>query len=236
MGKGKEWQGKRIDHSYAIASREVTVEQFLRFSKDRKEEHVYSRQCSPTPDCPMNSVTWYDAARYCNWLSAQEGIPDDEWCYLPNKDGEYAEGMKLAPDCVKRTGYRLPTQSEWEYACRAGSVACWSFGETSEMLGKYAWFSDNSLGRSHPAGALKPNDLGLFDMHGNAWEWCQGVWELEKGGRIEAAHGIQDTDEQLLCGGSFNEGPREVGAASRRRSVPTIRHSDVGFRPARTIR
>src|ERR1700730_2519877 len=152
-----------------MAAREVTVEQFLRF---RNQE--YNKEYVPTPDCPVNLVDWYDAAEYCNWLSEQEGIPKDQWCYLPNDKDEYAEGMKLAPDYLKRTGYRLPSEAEWEYACRAKALISRFYGETEELLAKYAWYEKNAQNRSGvPGDCLKPNDLGLFDVLGHAAKWCQ---------------------------------------------------------------
>ena len=92
-------------------------------------------------------MSWYDAAAYCNWLSEQEGIPKLQWCYEPNKDGNYAEGMKMASDYLKRLGYRLPSEAEWEYACRADADTGFSFGESVELVGKYAWFVVNSFSK-----------------------------------------------------------------------------------------
>jgi formylglycine-generating enzyme required for sulfatase activity len=117
------------------------------------------------------------AALYCIWLSHKEGLPQDQWCYLPNKNGAFADGMHLAPDYLQRTGYRLPTEAEWEVACRAGALTSRYYGESEELLQKYAWYAKNSAQRTWPVGMLKPNEFGLFDMHGQVEVWCQDEHE-----------------------------------------------------------
>src|SRR5262249_1985181 len=131
----------------------------------------YEKLFAPSTKCPAVLITWYLAAEYCNWLSEQEGLPPNEWCFEPNK-GKYDDGMKLAPDCLKRRGYRLPTEAEWEDACRAGSKTSRYYGDSTPLLVKYGWYMANAEDHSWPVGMLKPNDWGLFDMHGNNWDWC----------------------------------------------------------------
>ena len=239
MGEGGDQHRQRISHRFAIASKEVTVEQFQRFLKEHPRIPAKNDQRdSPEPNCPMNSVSWYDAAAYCNWLSKQEGLPEDQWCYGPNEKGDYDEGMKLILDDQNRTGYRLPTEAEWEVTCRAGAATGYSYGEPGELLGKYGWYSANSPYRTQPVGRLKPNDLGLFDLHGNVWEWCQdryGNPKQEKERNIQTSEYINNKDPRLLRGGAFPLVPANVRSAIRNGDAPANRSFIVfGFRPART--
>jgi formylglycine-generating enzyme required for sulfatase activity len=149
--------------------------------------------------------------------------------------------MKMAPNYLHRTGYRLPTEPEWEYGCRVGAETDFCFGEPVELLDNYAWFAKNSTGTSHFVGALKPNDLGLFDMHGNVYEWCQDAFEAkEKGGSgktmvdIEQGRDIDADKNRVTQGGAFDEPAAELLPANSLLQ-PSVRNFNVGFRPVRTL-
>jgi len=149
--------------------------------------------------------------------------------------------MKMSLDYMKRSGYRLATESEWEYACRAGAVTSRYYGQSDELLAKYGWYNKNSGERSWPVGSLKPNDFGLFDMQGNVYTWCQDQYtsySLGQGGK--AAEDKKDASPPLdkvyrvLRGGSFSLQASLVRSAGRVGSQPVLRFNTFGFRPART--
>jgi formylglycine-generating enzyme required for sulfatase activity len=222
----------RVERRFALAAREVTVAEFLRFRKDH-----YFKQYAPDEDCPMNGVTWYGAAEYCNWLSKTEGIAEEQWCYVPNEKGQYAGGMRVKANALRLSGYRLPACAEWELACRAGSVTSWSMGEAEDVLGKYAWHVANSPTKSRPVGWLRPNDLGLFDLHGNAWEWCNNRYEefMYMSDR-KSDDKVDDTSIRFIRGGAFDLGPLVLRSADYGGDKAAGRNGTVGFRPARTFR
>jgi formylglycine-generating enzyme required for sulfatase activity len=197
------------------------------------------KKYSPDENGPIILVDWPKAAAYCNWLSKQEGIPEDQWCYQTDPRGQVTA---LKAKYLSLQGYRLPTEAEWEYACRAGAGTSRYYGETEELLPRYGWYDKNSGGRSWPAGRKKPNDLGLFDMHGNVYTWCQESYKsypAPKGG--EATDDKEDdlnivlTTGRVLRGGSFTNHAVLVRSANRNGYVPTDRYGYVGLRPARTF-
>jgi len=226
---------RRIGRTFALTAKSVTVEQFLRFRKD----HDYQRQYTPSDDCPVHGTDWYMAAEYCNWLSKQEGL---ERCYEPSQHERYDEGMKPVPDFLKRTGYRLPTEAEWEYACRAEAGTSRYYGDSEELLGKYGWYLKNSGERSWPVGSLKPNDFGLFDMYGNVYTWCQdryASYVSEQGGKAIEDRGdgvaLSEGAFRVLRGAGFAYLPVTLRSAHREWSRPGARAGNIGFRLARTL-
>jgi formylglycine-generating enzyme required for sulfatase activity len=151
----------RINRTIAVATEEVTLKKFLRFFP----EHAQVTKFGLDPECPVNNLTWYDAIEYCNKLSSAEGL---EQCY----PARIQRNMELDPNLLFRNGYRLLTEAESEYCSRAGTRSTWYFGHSESLMSRYAWTMFNSEMRLHPVGRLLPNDFGLFDTAGNAFEWC----------------------------------------------------------------
>ncbi len=228
-----------IPRTFAMASKEVSVEQYQEFLEQNPTIHRLTiGRCSPDPTGPRNDLSWYDAAAFCNWLSRAEGLPE---CYQANPTGEFAEGMQIRADALKRGGYRLPTEAEWEYACRAGAGASRYYGLSTELLRKYAWYQDNSQDRAWPCGSLLPNDLGIFDMLGNVYEWCQDAYERHQAERTEIRVddiniliNIDHVAPRVSRGLAFNCFPSGVRSASRNSDPPFVRSLGCGFRLART--
>jgi formylglycine-generating enzyme required for sulfatase activity len=234
----------RIPRSFAVGTKEVTVAQFKRFLEANPQigrQHRYAEHYSPDAEGGIVGVTWFEAAAYCNWLSEQEGIPEEEWCYPK----DLRDGVQLAPDLLRRKGYRLPTEAEWEYACRAGATTSRFFGASAALMEEYAWFYKNSEDRAWPGGQLKPNDRGLFDVYGNVLEWCHDwirMYRLERGDQVREDGDKQDlvvSDTKLfarvLRGGSFGSRTQTLRSATRMSDVPGRRFDSVGFRVARTL-
>jgi formylglycine-generating enzyme required for sulfatase activity len=221
----------RINRTFALGSKPVTVEQFNQFIEHDPLPAVHTR----LPDLPVVIVDWYDAAKYCNALSKREGFLEEEWCFE-------IRGRKAKPKAnyLKLTGYRLPTEAEMEYAIRAGSTTARFFGETQELLSNYAWHSENSQGKPWPVGSLKPNDFGLFDVQGNVFAWCMDRYKEYPEGKemIDDTEGeltVIDSQRRAMRGGSFTNPGYAIRSADRNSNVPAVPSYYLGFRVARTI-
>ena len=161
------------------------------------------------PGHPVETVTWKDAVSFCNKLSIQTGLNP---CYAFT-----AENDEILFDRTA-TGFRLPSEAEWEYACKAGETEI-RHGELKNI----AWYKDNSFMTTHIVGQKEPNNWGLYDMLGNVWEWCSDIYD-------ETIYGSY----RIFRGGGWADEKRSVMATTRRRSHPLkFKIDDLGFRIAR---
>jgi len=161
-------------------------------------------------NCPVEQVSWNDAQEFIRRLNLKE----------------------------KTNRYRLPTEAEWEYACRAGSQSAYSFGNDAGRLGDYAWFGSmwghsNSGNKTYPVGQKKPNAWGLYDMYGNVWEWCSDWYGSYSEAPSENPSGTSIGSHRVLRGGAYNSPPEDARCASRYAVIPVASTSVLGFRLVR---
>ena len=158
-------------------------------------------------DYPATHVNWDDVVEFCRKLSEKEGLE-----------------------------YRLPTEAESEYACRAGTTTAYSFGDDTSELGEYAWYNVNTFGAgqeyAHTVGQKRPNPWGLYDMHGNVWEWCSDWYEDYSSGSVTDPAGPSSGSSRVLRGGSWSFDAEFCRSALRFRGNPSFRYYRYGFRVA----
>jgi formylglycine-generating enzyme required for sulfatase activity len=161
-------------------------------------------------DCPVENVSWDDAQRFIQKLYEKEG----------------------------NDRHRLPTEAEWEYACRAGTTNVYSFGDNKSQLEEYAWFADNSQSKTHPSGTRKPNPWGLYDMHGNVYEWVEDDYhDNYKNAPDDGSSWVDDPRGTLrvIRGGSWFNDSQYCRSANRYSISPNLRLNFIGFRLARSV-
>jgi len=201
-------------------------------------------------DLPVESVSWLDAVSFCNKMSEKDKRTP---FYRINGtiDVQVSQFIALHKDVadVGGNGYRLPSEAEWEYACRAGSATLFPFGDDAGKLGEHAWYSSNSQSKTHQVGQKSPNAWGLYDLLGNVWEWCADWYDYKyyasspaadppgpsrawdrviRGGSWDASAG----PDRVIRGGSWGGSAGRCRPAHRGRNVPEYRDSGLGFRVA----
>ena len=167
-----------------------------------------------SPKNPVEQVSWEDCQKFLDKLNAMSGTGGGK--------------------------FQLPTEAQWEYACRAGSTTKYCFGDDEKELGEYAWYMMNSDGKAHPVGEKKPNGWGLYDMHGNVWEWCQD-WYWSKYYKVSpvddppglATPSFATSIDRVYRGGSWYDPAEYCRSAFRHYFIPGYRCSFVGLRVSR---
>ncbi len=191
-------------------------------------------------DHPAYQIDWYEAVAYCNWLSEQMGLTPAHEIDRDHPDpGNLSEHdqkrwtVRLLDDA---TGFRLPTEAEWEYACRAGTTTQYSFGDNEKELVDYGWFGDNSGGQTQPVRVKLPNQWGLYDMHGNVWEWCQDWYDEQyyQNSPMSNPTGPPQGACRVSRGGSWDRSTGGCRSAYRDGGDPEARNIYRGFRLARS--
>ena len=206
--EGNETQHEvTISKDYYLGVYEVTQAEYQQVM-NKNPSYFQGAKIRDSSRHPVEQVSWNDAVEFCKRLSE---LPEE-----------------------KRAGrvYRLPTEAEWEYACRAGSKMAYSFGESLKSLGDYAWFGGNSNDQTHPVGEKKPNAWGLYDMHGNVWEWCSDWYDEYPKGTISDTTGPKEGSGRVRRGGSWFGGAAFCRSAFRTWIIPSHRNYDLGFRVA----
>ncbi len=230
-----EYPQRRVEVAgFAMCRTEVTQAQWRAVMSTVEGAEANPSDCGVGcgDDHPVQAVSWFDAITYLNSLSDLE---DRSRCYV--RDGDAVEWQR---GC---TGYRLPTEAEWEYAARAGTETPWSWGDDEARAGLHAWFDGNADRELHPVGTKRPNPWGLSDVHGNVWEW---VWDGYAGDayrRVPSSDETviwsdtivnpNDTPLRVLRGGSFVRTPYWLRSAVRDWDRPGFRLGDYGFRCVR---
>jgi formylglycine-generating enzyme required for sulfatase activity len=173
---------------------------------------------------PVEKVSWHDVIEYCNKRSLREGL-------TPAYRGS---GDSVTCD-LSASGYRLPTEAEWEYAAKGGANGAYLTYEYagSNSVDGIGWYTDNSGNRTHPAGQKQPNDLGIYDMSGNVWEWCWDWYGNYPGGSQTDPVGPASGSSRVLRGGSWENSAPFLRSAYHGGSTPANRVNSVGFRLVR---
>ena len=192
-----------IAYDIAMSKYLVTVEEYMLFAQATGVEMPEEKHVHLGVNVPIRRLTWLSATAYCKWLSEREGKT-----------------------------FRLPTEAEWEYACRAGSYTKYCFGDDVSELGDYAWYKENSLKVTHDVGTKKANAWGLYDMHGNIWEWCSDRYaeNYETVPKDGSAHMVRSEKGMVLRGGAWSAKPDNLRSAVRINLGANSRNYFVGFR------
>ncbi len=235
-----------LTYRYALATTELSRKLYLEFLKENPDWNdatafVLPNDARASDRLPIHNVVWYEAIAFCRWYTEKLGLPESEQCYPSlakilegSKDKTYPP-FAFPADFAKRRGYRLPTEAEWECACRGGGDSTiYGYGNDIKTLDEYAWTVRNAGNNFMPVAMRKPNDFGLFDMHGNVWEWSQDA--LQPFTLATVTDPLIGGGAQISRGGAWDASPKMSRSSQRGWNVRgAAREYSVGFRLACSV-
>jgi formylglycine-generating enzyme required for sulfatase activity len=181
---------------------------------------------------PVEKVSWFDAALYCNARSKANGY-DTVYTYTHRFGGSSCPDLENLGRDLTKNGYRLPTEAEWEYACRAGTTTGYFVGDDSTSVGSYGWYNLNSDSTTHPVATKLPNAWGLYDMAGNVWQWCNDWYKDYADSAVTDPTGPSTGSDCVMRGGSWRYCILNLRSASRNYFSPGGWGLVLGFRCVR---
>ena len=183
--------------------------------------------------CPVERVSWHDAVEFCNRLSAKDGLSPVYTISGRTPNFGYPITRATVNADFTASGYRLPTEAQWEYAARAGTTTTtyyWGNASDDATVGQYAWFVDNSGGTTHAVGQKLPNAFGLYDMAGNIWQWCWDWYGTYPSGSQTDPTGASSGTNRVIRGGSWRDLLYKLSPSYRLGYMPYYQDGNIGFR------